>query len=446
MEVLYSLPMTSHDKQILHIALPAIISNITVPLLGMVDMAIIGHIGDAAYLGAIAVGSMLFNVVYWLFGFLRMGTGGLTSQAFGRQDTSEEKRILLRSLAIAALIGFLFILLQLPVRNLAFRLLGATPQVSHLAARYYAICVWGAPAVLGLYSMTGWFLGMQNTRFPMFISIIQNIVNILCSLLFVFGLKWKIEGVAWGTVIAQYIGFSLALLFYLRGYKFLHSIKVNCQDLLDWTALQRFFVVNRDIFLRTLCLVAVTLYFTSVGARQGDLLLAVNALLMQLFTLYSYFMDGFAYAGEAICGRYIGARQRIDFYTTIRHLFIWGGALMILFTVIYALAGNLFITWLTDDIDVQNMATTYMPWVIGIPLAGMAAFLLDGVFIGSTATRSMLISMAVATIIFFSTYHIFSTYIANHALWMAFLLYLITRGALLALYLPQLYNKQTRTD
>ena len=436
--------MTQHDKQILHIALPAIISNITVPLLGMVDMAIVGHIGDAVYLGAIAVGSMLFNVVYWLFGFLRMGTGGLTSQAYGREDVKEERCILLRSLTIAMCVGLLFILLQVPVRNLAFRLLGATPEVSALAMRYYAICVWGAPAVLGLYSMTGWFLGMQNSRFPMFVSIVQNVVNILCSLLFVFALHLKIEGVAWGTLIAQYVGFLLSLLLFVRYYLGkLHADVVRVSEVFEWAAMKRFFVVNRDIFLRTLCLVAVTLYFTSVGARQGDLLLAVNALLMQLFTLYSYFMDGFAYAGEAVCGRYLGARARTDFYTTIRRLFVWGGGLMFLFSVLYAVGGSFFVSLLTDDSAVQQEATLYLPWVVFIPLTGMAAFLLDGVFIGATATRPMLLSMLVATLLFFSVCYFLAPFMDNHALWLAFLLYLSTRGAVLALYLPRLYTRQS---
>ena len=431
--------MNTHDQQILHIALPAIISNITVPLLGMVDMAIVGHIGDATYLGAIAVGSMLFNVVYWLFGFLRMGTGGLTSQAYGSEDRVEQKRILFRSLAIAALVGVLFILLQMPIRNLAFHLLGATQEVRLLASRYYAICVWGAPAVLGLYSMTGWFLGMQNSRFPMFVSILQNVINILCSLLFVFALRMKIEGVAWGTLIAQYVGFSMALLLFMSRYKAHRTEQVSLKELFHWEAMKRFFVVNRDIFLRTLCLVAVTLYFTSVGARQGDLVLAVNALLMQLFTFYSYFMDGFAYAGEAVCGRYLGARQRSDFYTTIRRLFLWGGGLMLLFTLLYAGAGTSFVNLLTDDAQVLAEATIYLPWVAFIPLTGMAAFLLDGVYIGATATRPMLLSMLVATVLFFSIYLLFSPIISNHALWLAFLIYLSARGGLLALYLPRLY-------
>ena len=431
--------MNTHDQQILHIALPAIISNITVPLLGMVDMAIVGHIGDATYLGAIAVGSMLFNVVYWLFGFLRMGTGGLTSQAYGSEDRVEQKRILFRSLAIAALVGMLFILLQMPIRNLAFHLLGATQEVRLLASRYYAICVWGAPAVLGLYSMTGWFLGMQNSRFPMFVSILQNVVNILCSLLFVFALRMKIEGVAWGTLIAQYVGFSMALLLFMSRYKAHRAEQVSLKELFHWEAMKRFFVVNRDIFLRTLCLVAVTLYFTSVGARQGDLVLAVNALLMQLFTFYSYFMDGFAYAGEAVCGRYLGARQRSDFYTTSRRLFLWGGGLMLLFTLLYAGAGTSFVNLLTDDSQVLAEATVYLPWVAFIPLTGMAAFLLDGVYIGATATRPMLLSMLVATVLFFSIYLLFSPIISNHALWLAFLIYLSARGGLLALYLPRLY-------
>lgn len=431
--------MNTHDQQILHIALPAIISNITVPLLGMVDMAIVGHIGDATYLGAIAVGSMLFNVVYWLFGFLRMGTGGLTSQAYGSEDRVEQKRILFRSLAIAALVGALFILLQMPIRNLAFHLLGATQEVRLLASRYYAICVWGAPAVLGLYSMTGWFLGMQNSRFPMFVSILQNVVNILCSLLFVFALRMKIEGVAWGTLIAQYVGSFMALLLFMSRYKAHRTEQVSLKELFHWEAMKRFFVVNRDIFLRTLCLVAVTLYFTSVGARQGDLVLAVNALLMQLFTFYSYFMDGFAYAGEAVCGRYLGARQRSDFYTTIRRLFLWGGGLMLLFTLLYAGAGTSFVNLLTDDSQVLAEATVYLPWVAFIPLTGMAAFLLDGVYIGATATRPMLLSMLVATVLFFSIYLLFSPIISNHALWLAFLIYLSARGGLLALYLPRLY-------
>lgn len=431
--------MNTHDQQILHIALPAIISNITVPLLGMVDMAIVGHIGDATYLGAIAVGSMLFNVVYWLFGFLRMGTGGLTSQAYGSEDRVEQKRILFRSLAIAALVGLLFILLQMPIRNLAFHLLGATQEVRLLASRYYAICVWGAPAVLGLYSMTGWFLGMQNSRFPMFVSILQNVVNILCSLLFVFALRMKIEGVAWGTLIAQYVGFFMALLLFMSRYKAHRTEQVSLKELFHWEAMKRFFVVNRDIFLRTLCLVAVTLYFTSVGARQGDLVLAVNALLMQLFTFYSYFMDGFAYAGEAVCGRYLGARQRSDFYTTIRRLFLWGGGLMLLFTLLYAGAGTSFVNLLTDDAQVLAEATVYLPWIAFIPLTGMAAFLLDGVYIGATATRPMLLSMLVATVLFFSIYLLFSPIISNHALWLAFLIYLSARGGLLALYLPRLY-------
>ena len=431
--------MNTHDRQILHIALPAIISNITVPLLGMVDMAIVGHIGDATYLGAIAVGSMLFNVVYWLFGFLRMGTGGLTSQACGREDRVEQKRILLRSLAIATAVSFFFILLQLPMRNLAFHFLGATPEVRVLASHYYAICIWGAPAVLGLYSMTGWFLGMQNSRFPMYVSVVQNVVNILCSLLFVFVLRLKIEGVAWGTLIAQYIGFFMALWLYMRKYVAQLTEQVAMKEIFHWEAMKRFFVVNRDIFLRTLCLVAVTLYFTSVGARQGDLILAVNALLMQLFTFYSYFMDGFAYAGEAVCGRYLGARQRVDFYATIRRLFLWGGGLMILFTLLYAYAGTSFVGLLTDDSAVLTEAILYLPWIAFIPLTGMSAFLLDGVYIGATATRPMLISMLGATMLFFAIYHLLSPLISNHALWLAFLIYLSARGGLLAIHLPRLY-------
>ena len=297
--------MNRFDRQLLQIALPSIVSNITVPLLGMIDLAIVGHLGDAAYIGAIAVGGLMFNIMYWLFGFLRMGTGGMTSQAFGSRNLDETKRLLIRSLAIAWSVAACFIAFQIPIRHLAFGLIKPSSDVAALAQIYFHICIWGAPAVLSMYSFVGWFLGMQNSRFPMFIAIAQNVVNILASLLLVLGCHMKVEGVALGTLIAQYVGLFMAVAFYLLYYTRIWKRVVEKRSIWDTSALKRFFQVNRDIFFRTLCLVAVTLFFTSAGARQSDIILAVNALLMQLFTLFSYFMDGFAYAGEAVCGRYI---------------------------------------------------------------------------------------------------------------------------------------------
>ena len=415
------------NKKILQLAIPSIISNITVPLLGLVDVAIVGHLGSASYIGAIAVGGMLFNIIYWLFGFLRMGTSGMNSQAFGKSDLKEVTRVLLRAVGVGLFIALCLLLLQYPIRKIAFLLIDATAEVRELATVYFSICVWGAPAVLGLYGFAGWFIGMQNSRFPMFIAITQNIVNIVASLAFVYLLDMKIEGVALGTLIAQYAGLFMALLLWLRYYGRL-KIPFHWREILGWTAMHRFFQVNSDIFFRTLCLVAVTTFFTSIGARQGDVVLAVNTLLMQLFTLFSYIMDGFAYAGEAITGRYVGAQNRNGLQRMIQLLFRWGWGLSLSFTILYMIGGQGFLGLLTNDTTVIEAAGTYYYWVLAIPLAGFAAFLWDGILIGATATRLMLYSMLVASGTFFVVYYLFYGIMGNHALWMAFLIYLSLRG------------------
>ena len=419
--------MTRTDRQILHIALPSIVSNITVPLLGLIDVSIVGHLGAASYIGAIAVGGMLFNMIYWLFGFLRMGTGGLTAQAYGRHDLEEVTRILLRSLSISLLLALALLLLQYPIRNIAFMCMDTSEEVRQLATLYFHICIWGAPATLGLYGFTGWYIGMQNSRFPMFIAITQNIVNIAASLFFVFVLKMKVEGVALGTLVAQYAGLGMACLLWLTYYRPLRKY-LRQKALFDRTEMKRFFQVNRDIFIRTLCLIAVTVFFTSTGAAYGDVVLAVNALLMQLFTLFSYFMDGFAYAGEALTGKYIGAKDNQSLRLTIRHLFKWGIALSLLFTLLYGAGGKSFLGLLTNDTSVISASEEYIYWVLAIPLAGFSAFLLDGICIGATATHLMLRSMLVASASFFLLYYGLHDTLGNHALWMAFIVYLALRG------------------
>lgn len=425
--------MTRTDRQILHIALPSIVSNITVPLLGLIDVSIVGHLGAASYIGAIAVGGMLFNMIYWLFGFLRMGTGGLTAQAYGRHDLQEVTRILLRSLSISLLLALALLLLQYPIRNIAFMCMDTSEEVRQLATLYFHICIWGAPATLGLYGFTGWYIGMQNSRFPMFIAITQNIVNIAASLFFVFVLKMKVEGVALGTLVAQYAGLGMACLLWLAYYRPLRKY-LRQKALFDRTEMKRFFQVNRDIFIRTLCLIAVTVFFTSTGAAYGDVVLAVNALLMQLFTLFSYFMDGFAYAGEALTGKYIGAKDDQSLRLTIRHLFKWGIALSLLFTLLYGAGGKSFLGLLTNDTSVISASEEYIYWVLAIPLAGFSAFLLDGICIGATATHLMLRSMLVASASFFLLYYGLHDTLGNHALWMAFIVYLALRGIVQAFY------------
>lgn len=421
----------SIHKKILQIAVPSIISNITVPLLGLIDVTIVGHLGSAAYIGAIAVGGMLFNIIYWIFGFLRMGTSGMTSQAYGRHDLNEVTRLLLRSVGVGLAVALCLLILQYPIRRLAFTFIQTTEEVELLATQYFRICIWGAPAMLALYGFTGWYIGMQNSRFPMYIAITQNIVNIGASLCFVYLLHLKVAGVALGTLTAQYAGFLMAVLLWMRYYG-------NLKRHVDWRgvwqkqAMLRFFGVNRDIFLRTLCLVAVTLFFTSAGAAQGEVVLAVNTLLMQLFTLFSYIMDGFAYSGEALAGKYIGAGNRTALYRTVRQLFAWGIGLSIGFTLLYLFGGKAFLGLLTNDASVISEAGNYFYWVLAIPLAGFAAFLWDGIFIGATATRQMFYSMLAASAGFFLVYYSLHPRMGNHALWLAFILYLSLRGIMQA--------------
>ena len=419
------------NKRILQIAVPSIISNITVPLLGLIDVTIVGHLGAAAYIGAIAVGGMLFNIIYWIFGFLRMGTSGMTSQAYGKHDLDEVARLLLRSVGVGLLIAIILVTLQYPIRKLAFTFIQTTEEVERLATLYFRICIWGAPAMLGLYGFAGWFIGMQNSRFPMYIAITQNIVNIAASLCFVYLFHMKVAGVAWGTLTAQYAGFLMALLLWRQYYGGLKK-HVAWHEVLKKEAMLRFFQVNRDIFLRTLCLVIVTLFFTSAGAAQGEIVLAVNTLLMQLFTLFSYIMDGFAYSGEALVGKYVGANNRSALYRTVRLLFIWGVGLSTGFTLLYFFGGKSFLGLLTNETSVIREAENYFYWVLAIPLTGFAAFLWDGIFIGATATRQMFYSMLVASGSFFLVYYSLHEWMGNHALWLAFVVYLSLRGIMQA--------------
>lgn len=414
--------MKIRDRQILNIALPSIVSNITVPLLGLVDVAITGHMGSAAYVGAIAVGGMLFNIIYWLFVFLRMGTSGMTAQAFGARNLPEVVGVLQRAVMVALVMSFLLLCLQVPIRELSLRLIAPSSEVAGLARTYFNICVWGAPASLLLFVLSGWFLGMQNSRAPMAIAIIQNVCNILLSLALVYGVGWKIEGVATGTVLAQYVGLATAL-FLL--YRYRRLAKYRPTRLGD---MSRFFSLNRDIFLRTLCLIFVHFFFISAGARYGDTALAVNALLMQLFLLYSYIMDGFAFAGEALVGKAVGAGASDILRDTISRLFLWGAAMMVAFTLAYFLFDRPIMSLLTNEPSVLRAADEYHVWSLLLPVCGMAAFIWDGVYVGATATRGMLVSMSVSLLTFFLLFCFLSPSLGNHALWLAFNAYVFMRG------------------
>lgn len=437
--------MSSLDHDILRIALPAIVANITVPLLGLVDVTIAGHIGSEQYLGAIAVGSMIFNVVYWVLGFLRMGTSGLTAQAYGKNDSVALASSLWRSLIISESLGLIIITLRKPFFAIAMYIMSPKDDVVLLVADYYNICIWGAPAMLGLYSLTGWLVGKQDTRVPMVVAIVQNIVNIAISFTLVEYFGMKIKGIAIGTLIAIWAGFIMALICICVKHR--RSILLfNLNDVLNTYALKRFFSVNVFIFLRTVCLVGVNMSFVAYGSRQGTLILAVNTLLMQFFTIYSYIMDGFAYAGEALCGYAMG--QNVSEHKAagntlpmvIRRLFMWGIFSALLFSSSYILGGNSFLSLLTDQTQVVSEASHYFYYASMIPIVGVTAFVWDGVFIGITDTKGMLGSCLIASLTFAGVLFFFSPLLANHALWMAYLCFLLMRGVVQTIWF-RLKNK-----
>ena len=437
------------NKRILGLALPNIVTNITVPLLGMVDMAIVGHLsGD--HIGAIAIGTQIFNLIYWNFGFLRMGTSGFTAQAFGAERWDETVKILIRASAIALSIAFLIIALQWPISLAVPLIFEGSNHVLGLALTYFFVRIWAAPATLGLYAIKGWFIGMQDSKTPMWIAIALNCVNIVLSLLFVVVLKWDIFGVALGTVLANYTGLLLGIIFLRRKFHRNHHLSIlqsfnlsTIKTALRWKDMLRFFKVNGDIFLRTVCLAAVFTFITAASGRISDEVLAIDALMLQFFTLFSYIMDGFAYAGESLVGRYIGARDSSNLHLSIRYLLLWGLGLTIGFTILYAVWGNAFLRLFCDDTEIIFGAQQYIFWILIVPVCGFSAFLFDGIFVGATASRTMRNTMFVASVTFFAVYFggktIWDTSqsptLANNILWAAFMVYLTMRGLLQAAFL-----------
>lgn len=413
-------------RSIAAIAIPAVITNITTPILALSDVAILGHAGSAVLLAAIAVGGTMFNMLYWLFGFLRMGTSGLTAQTYG--SAGNTRVVLYQALGLATGIGVAMIALQIPLEGLLLFLIEADEPAAALASAYFRICIWGAPASLGMSALTGWCVGMQNSRLPMWTSIFINLLNILLSVVLVFGVGMKIEGVALGTLTAQWAGFLLTLLLIGRRYGYRRVAVASCLK-----GFGRLFRINTDILLRTVCLVGVTVWFTRQGAAQGDVMLATNVLLLQFFTFFSFFMDGLAFAGEALVGKYFGRSDAVMLGRSVRYLLGAGGGVALLFTLVYAVGADMVCGWLTTDQRVVASAAEYSLWVASIPVMGFMAFSWDGIFIGLTATRSMLLSMAVATAVYFAVYFTAFPTMGNHGLWLAFVSYLLTRGIVLSI-------------
>lgn len=418
------------NRKILSLAIPNIVSNITVPLLGMVDLAIVGRLGDDALIGGIAVGGAVFNFLYWNFGFLRMGTSGFTAQAYGARELREAARVLVRGVCVAAAVAGMIWIFQRPLLEEALWIMEGSEAVEEAARRYFRVRVWAAPATLSLYAFTGWFIGMQNSRIPMWISIGINVMNIGCSFAAVRGFGMGIEGVALGTVVAQWSGVAMAVVIVGQYYgRFFGREILRQSGVLSWGVMRRFFRVNGDIFLRTVCLVAVFTYFTAASTRMGDTLLAVNTLMLQLFTLFSYMMDGFAYAGEALAGRYWGAGNRQLLRRAVRGLLGWGAVLAGLFTLLYAVAGSEILGLFTDSSVILEAARGYAGWAVLVPVCSFLAFLLDGILVGITATALMRNAMFAATALFFGFYFSVGQGWGNAGLWGAFLIFLFVRGA-----------------
>ncbi len=428
--------ITSSDKRVWLLAWPIILSNITVPLLGLVDTAVVGHLPDSRYLAGVTLGATLFSFLYWGFGFLRMGTTGLTSQAAGREDHSSVRNLLGQALIMALVIGVLLILLSKPLIALGLWLLDGSAEATHLAGEYAGIRILSAPAVMANYAILGWFLGQQNSRVTLLIMVTTNSVNIVLDLLFVVGLGMTSNGVAWATVIADYTALALGLTLVAHQLKRLDGHFLR-EQLTRFKAYQQLFQVNAHLFIRTLGLLFAMAFFTAQGASQGDVILAANAVLLQFIMLTSYGLDGFAHAAEALTGRAIGRRDWLEFSesvrATTRFSLLTAGSAMLAF----ALGGNALIALLTDLPAVRDAAAEFMPWMILMPALAVWSYLLDGVFIGATATREMrnsiFIALAVYLPLWWLTQNIGSG-MGNHGLWLAFTTFMLVRSLTLGGY------------
>jgi len=419
-------------KSILRLAIPNILSNLSVPLLGMVDTAMMGRMDEPVYLGAIALGSVIFSFLYWGFGFLRMGTTGLTAQAYGRGDHKETFMVLNRGLVIAGVGSIILIFSQLGIEYVSLRLLEASQEVEALTRSYFRIRIYAAPATIGLYAFHGWFLGMQNARYPMWLTLLVNICNICFNAVLVYEWEMKSDGVAWGTVLAQYVGLIAAILMFRHTYSMYLRYR-------DWSTLWRgpairnFFRVNADIFVRTMCLIFAFTYFTAASATLGENILAVNQILLQYFYLMSYGVDGFAFAAESLVGKYTGEGDRHKLVRVVKTLFVWGIGLGLLFSLSYLLIGESMLYVFTDQQTLIQAAQPYLFWLILIPFMGAIAFMWDGVYMGAIATRSMRNTMLVATIIVFLPVSYWGIKTAsNHLLWLAMALLMASRALLLS--------------
>ena len=401
------------NREILRLSVPSILANLTVPLVGMVDTAVAGHLPSgsaAAFIGAISVGAMLFNLLYWNFGFLRTGTGGLTAQSLGREDMHGCALILARSLVLALGVSVVVLLLQRPFVRLGMLCVQASPVVEDLALRYFFVRIWAAPATLSLMAFSGWFVGMQDSMSSMWKDLIVNGVNIVASIVLALGCGgWRglgFVGVAWGTVIAQYSGLLFCLAVCAVKYRkvFATFSRHDLSDIFSGEKMHGFFRMNVNLFGRSVFFTAIYVGYTLIAAQYTDVMLACSSVMMQLLMIFSYFTDGFAYAGEALTGRFIGARDETLLRRTVRYIFIWSMSIAVLFVGLYMAGGVPVLRLLTSDATVVEACRQFLPWLILMPPLGCAAFTWDGIFLGATASRSICMAMVWAAVGFFAVW------------------------------------------
>lgn len=420
----FSLSVT--DRRLWALAWPLMLTNLTVPLLGLVDTAVLGHLDSPEYLGAVAVGANLFSILYWTFGFMRMGTTGLAAQAWGKRDEFGQVALLVRSLVLAVGIGLLLILFHQPLIQLGLTLMNPSERVTELAAGYAAIRIWSAPAVLCQYTLVGWLIGTQFARAPMIMLIVANSLNIVLDVLFVTVFGWNSQGVAIATVIAEYsaaaIGFRLVLLRLPAGQGFSRALMGQLSDY------ARILQVNRYIMVRTIALLLVLAFFTAQGARQGDTILAANAVLITFLLVISNGLDGFANAAEALIGEAVGKGSRRRFRLVFRTALRWSLYGSLIFTVAFVLGGRHLISLLTGIDEVRTTAWQYLPWLWALPLTAVWGFLLDGVFIGATRTRDMQNTMLFSALVVFLPVWWLTTGWGNHGLWFSLICLMVARA------------------
>lgn len=426
------------NKQIFRIAIPNIISNITVPLMGIVSTAIAGRVGGSsvAAIGALQIGVTIFNFIYWNCSFIRMGTSGLTAQAFGAGDSRGQSLMLWRAVVVALGVGVLALLLQYPIGELSVAAMGgASPEQDTMIRDYFYTRIWAVPAGIMLFGLNGWLTGMQNAVVPMIVAITVNVIHIAGSYMFSIVGSMGLAGIALASVVAQWTGVGVMIVIIFWRFR-RRIVRVPLREVLDLTAMKRFFRINVDIIVRTFCIVAVYTFFTIASAHMGDpTILAVNTLLLQLFTLFSYMNDGFAYAAEALTGRFIGARDGVSLRRCIRLCIVWCGAISLVFVGVYIVWWRDILAAIVspgsgDIAALTEVAAQYIGWIIVIPMAASMPFIMDGIMVGATRSRIMRDSMLLSTFGYFAIFYALRPMIGNDALWCAFTMYMLLRGVL----------------